>query len=147
MRRLLLTTSLLLAATACSNPCASIEGPWTGEFWGDTLEGELLLDFTADPADKSSAIIEGTWLPVGYEEDEPNVQGRYECPGEGQLLGLVMDWSPTAAGEDPEDVYGQLVGYFSTNREGGGTWDADWWRGADPAWTGHHEGDWTARRN
>ncbi|MCP4809992.1 MAG: hypothetical protein GY913_07735 [Proteobacteria bacterium] len=142
--RILLATSLLASLIACSRPCNPVEGQWTGEFWGDDLEGTLELEFETDPSDRTLAHIGGIWQDAASPEAENNLYGSYSCPGDGAILGLFLYWE-LDGDEGTEQVYGQLYGDFGTNREGDGTWDADWWAG--PTLFGEYEGDWTARQN
>lgn len=143
--RCLLATAALASLIGCSRPCNPVEGTWTGEFWGTDLEGVMELEFSTDPDDRTLAHIEGTWQESYHAEaDGPNLSGYYSCPGDGQVLGLLIEWE--LPGDDgAEQVYGQLYGDFGNNREGAGSWEADWWAG--PELLGQYDGEWTARRN
>lgn len=128
----------------CSRPCNPVEGTWTGEFWGDELEGTLELGFSTDSEDRSLAHIDGVWQDNAAPEAGENLSGTYSCPGDGAILGLFIEGEVEAEGGS-QQVWGQLYGAFGTNREGDGQWEADVWAG--DRLVGQYDGDWTARRN
>ncbi|HJN72792.1 MAG TPA: hypothetical protein QGF58_02560 [Myxococcota bacterium] len=141
MRWLLLVLGLT-TLSACSQPCARVTGNWSGEFWGDSLEGEIDIDFTANGADATRGSFLGTWTPSETVVEEPNLSGLYSCPGEGQLEGLYIDWESEGDG-GVEQVYGQLFGYISSKLEADGNWEADWWTEGGLL-IGMYEGEWSA---
>lgn len=142
MKRMVSIGGLLLLLSACSQPCNRVSGNWTGEFWGDSLEGTLDLDFTPNAEDATRGSFLGTWTPDEVVVEEPNVSGLYSCPGEGHIEGITIDWTNDAG----EHIYGQLFGYISSSLEADGNWEADYWTEAgklismnDGEWSAWHE--------
>ena len=132
----------LLALVGCSEPCRTVSGTWTGEFWGDSLEGTLVLELTANAADDTRASVLGTFTPTDYSVESDNVSGLYHCPGAGDIEGLSLEWEREGQG-GTELWYGSFYGYLESTLEADGEWEADVWTPAGVL-IQMHDGEWAA---
>jgi len=132
----------LLLLVGCSQPCNSVSGAWSGEFWGDSLEGLLELVMTPNAADESRASLVGTFTPTDYTVEADNMSGLYSCPGSGDVEALTLEWE--REGDTGTELwYGTFYGYIESTLEADGEWEADVWT-PDGALIQMHDGEWSA---